>query len=193
MRPICIVMLMFTALAMYSQDSKNKAEIYYELPPYSKVFTAGTIAGRMVDALGFRYYWSSEGLTVEDLEYKLNTDSRSVSATLDHVLELSYVIVNATLHTPNIKIDHSEMTYLDKRKQTLLNLKTAADILRGSNDISEFKIIFGEKEIPFWNQINGPIADSIWHCGQIAVFRRASGNPINPSIDHFNGTVKGKI
>ena len=82
------------------------------------------------------------------------------------------------------------MTYDDKRKQALINLKTAADILRASDDISQYKIIFGENEIPFWNQVNGPIADAIWHCGQLASFRRTSGNPINPNVNHFRGTVK---
>jgi len=82
------------------------------------------------------------------------------------------------------------MDLYDKRKQTLINLKTAADILRVSDDISQFKILFGEREIPFWNNVNGPISDAIWHCGQIASFRRNSGNPINPNVNHFMGTVK---
>lgn len=80
------------------------------------------------------------------------------------------------------------MTYEEKRAATLKNLKTASNILHVSDDISEYKIIFGERQIPFWNQVNGPISDSIWHCGQIAVFKRASGNPINSKVDHFTGT-----
>ena len=62
--------------------------------------------------------------------------------------------------------------------------------MRTSDDISQFKIMFGEREIPFWNNINGPIADAIWHCGQIASFRRITGNRINPNVNHFMGTVK---
>ncbi|NCP07225.1 MAG: hypothetical protein GW863_12920, partial [Flavobacteriales bacterium] len=86
--------------------------------------------------------------------------------------------------------DMLEMTFNDIRIQTLMNLKTAADVLRLSDDISQYKIIFGEREIPFWNNINGPIADAIWHSGQIASFRRTSGNPINPKVNHFMGTIK---
>lgn len=33
---------------------------YYEVPEYAKEFTAGTITARMVDALEFRFYWSSK-------------------------------------------------------------------------------------------------------------------------------------
>ena len=57
------------------------------------------------------------------------------------------------------------------------------------NDVSEYKIIFGEQEIPFWNQVNGPISDAIWHCGQLVVYRRSTGNPINPKVNHFSGKI----
>lgn len=178
------------SITMSAQGAKNEGIPYDELPEYAKQFTAGTMAARMVDALGFRFYWSSEGLTDTDLEYKPSEDVRSTAETIDHILELSYVIVNSTLKKPNVANDISQMTYTEKRKKALVNLKTAADILRVSDDISQYKIIFGELEISFWNQVNGPIADAIWHCGQLASFRRTSGNPINPNVNHFRGTVK---
>jgi hypothetical protein len=163
---------------------------YNEIPEYPESFTAGTMAARMVDALGFRYYWATKDLRESDLEYKPNDDVRSTGETVEHILSLSYVILNSTLKKPNGRTDFSKMGFDDKRKQTLVNLKTAADILRTSEDVSKFKIIFGEQEISFWNNVNGPIADAIWHCGQIASFRRSSGNPIEPKVDHFNGRVK---
>jgi len=181
---------MFTTISVTAQD-ENKVELpYYEVPEYSKDYTAGTMAARMVDALGFRFYWSSEGLNEKDLAYQPSEGVRSTAETIDHILDLSYVIVNSTLKKPNGKVDKTEMTFEDKRKQALFNLKTAADLLRKSDDISQFKIIFGENEIPFWNLVNGPIADAIWHCGQLASFRRNSGNPINPNVNHFSGKIK---
>ncbi|MEM6517517.1 MAG: hypothetical protein AAF688_15150, partial [Bacteroidota bacterium] len=165
---------------------------YYEIPEYSKEYTAGSVAARMVDALGFRFYWSSEGLRQVDLDYKPNPEARSTKETIDHILDLSYIIVNSTLKLANGKNESKGMDFNKKRAQVLINLKTAADLLRGSNDISEFEIIFGNNRIPFWNQVNGPIADAIWHTGQLASFRRTSGNPINPNINHFRGTVNKK-
>jgi len=173
-----------------SAQTVDKSLPYYELPEYSENFTAGTVAARQVDALGFRYYWATSNLVEKDLAYKSDKDARSVDETIEHILSLSYVIVNSTLKKPNEKTDFSQLDFEAKRKQTLINLKTAADILRQSDDISQFKIIFGEREVPFWNAINGPIADAIWHCGQIASFRRITGNPINPNVNHFTGTVK---
>ncbi|MEM5564298.1 hypothetical protein WNY78_04255 [Psychroserpens sp. AS72] len=190
MKHIYLIIILLMSTMSFAQDVSEAEIPYYEIPEYSKEFTAGTVAARMVDALGFRFYWSSEGLTETDLAHKPNDDVRSTAETIDHILDLSYIIVNSTLKKPNDKVDTSKMLYAEKRKQALINLKTAADILRASDDISQYKIIFGENEIPFWNQVNGPIADAIWHCGQLASFRRSSGNPINPKVNHFRGTVK---
>lgn len=189
MKKILVVFLLCLPAITLAQETEAPLP-YAELPEYPQTFTAGTMAGRMVDALGFRYYWATEGLTGNDLDYKSNDDVRSTGETIDHILNLSYVIVNSALKKPNDKNDFSDMDLNEKRTQTLINLKTAADILSSSDDISQFKIIFGEREIPFWNNVNGPIADAIWHCGQIASFRRNSGNPINPKVDHFNGTIR---
>ncbi len=162
---------------------------YYEVPDYSEEFTVGTMAARMVDALGFRYYWTSDSLTKKDLAYKANEDGRSTEETIKHIYDLSKIIVNSTLKQSNSR-EKEELSYEELRSKTLSNLKIAADILKTSDDISQYKIIFGEQEIPFWNQINGPIADAIWHCGQIAIYRRTTGNPINPKVNHFTGKVK---
>ena len=183
-----LIALVFCSL-VYSQEDLKDSLPYFEVPEYAKEFTAGTMAARMVDALGFRFYWASKDLTEKDLVYKLNTDGRSTEETINHIYDLSKIIVNSTLKKANSRDDESEMTYNEKRVATLKNLKKAADILRISDDISEFKIIFGEQKIPFWNQVNGPIADAIWHCGQIAVYRRATENPINSKVNHFTGKV----
>lgn len=184
------LIFIFLLSHLIQAQTEEKQLPYYQVPEYSETFTAGTVAARMVDALGFRFYWASEGLSDKDLEYQPSEDVRSTAETIDHILDLSYIIVNSTLNKANEKVDSSNLSYDQKREQTLKNLKTAADILRASDDISQFKIIFGEREVPFWNQINGPIADAIWHCGQLASFRRSSGNAINPKVSHFSGTVK---
>ncbi len=183
-----ILILLLSTIAM-AQKSQDKLP-YYEIPEYSKTYTAGTVAARQVDGLGFRFYWASEGLTEKDLAYKPSDSVRTTMETVQHIYDLSTVVLNATQKKANSKIDMSEMSFDYLREQTLINLKKAADDLKTSDDISKFKIIFGEKEIPFWNNINGPIADAIWHCGQLASFRRVTGNPINSKVNHFTGKIK---
>lgn len=160
---------------------------YYEIPKAPTKYTAANVAIRMIDGLGFRYYWATEGLTEKDLAFKPNAAARTTLETIDHILGLSEVIVNATLQKSNgAKLP--EMTFAEKRKRTLENLQKASKILLESKDISQYKMIFGKTEFPFWNAINGPIADAIWHVGQVVSFRRSSGNPFPKGVSVLRGT-----
>lgn len=116
---------------------------------------------------------------------------------IDHFVGLSETIVNAIKKLPNIRpTEKKEGTFDEKRKIVLQNLKAASDLLHNNPDmdLSECKIIFqrGEKksEYPFWNLINGPIADAIYHSGQLVSYRRSSGNPMNPNVSVFRGITK---
>jgi hypothetical protein len=186
---LILALLIMTVISAQNTDEASKLP-YYELPETSKEYTAGTVAARQVDALGFRFYWASEGLLEKDLAYKPHDSVRTSLETVKHIYDLSLIVLNSTLKEPNSRGDKSELTYLELRAKTLTNLKQAADVLRTSDDISQYKIIFGDREIPYWNNINGPISDAIWHCGQLASFRRVTGNPINSNVNHFNGTVR---
>jgi hypothetical protein len=183
-----VLVITFLASNLFSAQTEEKLP-YYEVPDYPEEFTAGTMAARMVDALGFRFYWASDSLTEKDLVFKANDEGRTSLETISHIYDLSKIIVNSTLNEPNNRVEE-DLSYQELRLKTLLNLKTAADILRTSDDISKYKIIFGEQEIPFWNMVNGPIADAIWHSGQLVIYRRATGNPINPKVNHFSGKVR---
>lgn len=166
---------------------------YAEIPEYPIEYTDANVAARMIDGLGFRFYWASEDLRDEDLNYRPTDESRSTSETIDHVLGLSHVILNASLKRANGSRDERELTFEEKRKQILFNLKKASDILKSTNDLEQHTIIFqrngNTSEFPFWNNINGPIADAIWHAGQMVMLRRMSGNPINPKVNVFLGKL----
>jgi hypothetical protein len=178
--------LVFTII--FTMNAQEKLP-YYEIPDAAKEFTPGTIASRMVDGLGFRYYWATEGLMEKDLAFKPNKEARTTAETIDHILGLSQVILNATLKKANGE-KQPKMTFVEKRKKTLNNLLQASKILRESKDIAQYKMIFGETEFPFWNAINGPIADAIWHTGQVVSFRRSSGNPFPKGVSVLRGTKK---
>ena len=190
MKTLLILIFLITYQIQSQTDMTSKLP-YYEIPDYPETYTAGSVAARMLDGLGFRYYWATEGLNEDDLKYKPGAEARTNGETVEHILGLSKVIVNATIKKGNEGNDEvSEMAFTEKRQQTLVNIKTAADILRNSEDISQYKLIFGEREFPFWNNINGPIEDAIWHCGQVVLLRRASGNPYNSKASVFTGKVR---
>ena len=158
---------------------------YYELEEPTENYTAGSVAARMIDALGFRYYWASEGLRDVDLDYKASESGRTSAETIEHILGLSHFILSSISEESKKTVD-KKMLFEDQRKQTLFNLKKASNILRSSKDLSEFDTA----RHPFWNMINGPISDAIWHCGQLVTLRRASGNSFNSNINLFSGKIR---
>lgn len=191
MKNFCSVIALLLIMVSTAQNKDASTQLpFYELPEASEHYTAGTVAARQVEALGFRFYHASDGLTEKDLAYKPNEEARTSLETIQHIYDLSLIVLNSTLKKPNIRDNKELLSYLELRAQTLKNLQQAAAILKASDDISQFKIIFGEREIPYWNTINGPISDAIWHCGQLASFRRITDNPINSKVNHFTGTVK---
>ena len=189
------LLLLITSVCMINiTTSQNDKLPYYEIPETSESYTAGTVVARMIDGLGFRYHWASEGLRAEDLAFKPSDDGRTTGDTIDHILGLTNVILNSALKKDNVDVNTKGMTFEDKRAKTLNMLKQAADIFRTTEDLSQFKIVFNRggqrSEYPFWNQINGPIADALWHCGQVITHRRTSGNPYNSKASVFTGTVR---
>ncbi len=191
-----LIFTLFLALCQFIWAQDPTAELpYKEIPESSENFTAGTVAARLIDGLGFRYYWATEGLRQEDLDYRPNDKARATSETIDHIYSLSRLIVNATLNKANLSGgEEAELSYVEKRERTLHNFKMAADILRLSDDISQFKTIYksesSETSFEYWNQINGPVLDAVWHCGQVVLLRRASGNPFNSKVNLFTGKVR---
>lgn len=198
---LIIASLMLISCATQSQTVVKNEEMkdelpYASIPDYPETYTAGTSLGRMVDALGFRYYWATEGLRDEDLDFDPGGDNRPPRAVLEHLYGLSGTILNGPARKPNIRPStDTPASWEELRKQTLLNIKKASDLLKASSDadIESYKVVFkrGEREssFDFWHMLNGPITDAIYHVGQITSYRRSSGNPINPTVNVFMGTA----
>ncbi|WP_295983086.1 hypothetical protein [uncultured Algibacter sp.] len=182
MKKITLLLAFMTSIGM-AQDKEILP--YYEIPEHADSYTAGSVASRMLDGLGFRYYWATEGLRVEDLEYKPSESGRTSAETIDHLLGLSNFILNS-ISTEKSSDSTEVLTFIEKRKQTLLNIKKASEILRTIDDVSQFD----NDRFPFWNIINGPTSDALWHCGQVVMLRRASGNPFNSKVNVFSGKLR---
>ncbi|MEL6923399.1 MAG: hypothetical protein AAFO94_05065 [Bacteroidota bacterium] len=168
---------------------------YRQIPEYPVQYSATTVAARLLDGLGFRYYWATEGLREQDLSHKASETSRSTAETIDHILGLSQMTLNSLKQIPNTG-GGEDLSFEEKRQATLLNIKEASELLKAATDadMENYKIIFergdSRSEFPFWNNLNGPIADALWHVGQIVSNRRASGNPLNGKVSVFSGRVR---
>ncbi len=188
--------LLFFIFVLADITAQDKALPYYQIPAYPEAYSAATVAARLIDGVGFRYYWATEGLRPEDLSHKPSKEARTSLATLVHIYGLSRVIVNSTRKIANVSdANEPSLSFVEMRKKTLENFKSASDRLKASKDseLNDFKIVFkndkGSSEFPFWNQLNGPIADALWHIGQVVSFRRSSGNPINPRVEVLTGRL----
>ncbi|MBS1542475.1 MAG: hypothetical protein JST14_02470 [Bacteroidetes bacterium] len=189
--------LFVTFLAVVSQSYGQGELPYREIPDYPPTYTAGTVAARVLDGLGFRYYWATEGLRPEDLGFQANKDGRTTLETITHIHDLTWTIINAARSQPNDNtVAKPTLSFEEMRKKTLENIRDASEILKKATDkqVSELKVIFknekGITEFPFWNELNGPIADALWHTGQVVSYRRGSGNPYNAKASVFTGKVR---
>jgi hypothetical protein len=188
-------LLLLTLCSMTTLSAQNELPLR-EIPPAPADYRAGNVLARMVEGLGYRYYWATEGLREEDLAYKPSPDARTTDETLNHILGLSATIMRNTLEMEVDRMDYEALSFAEKRKMTLENLARTSEALRGKKKkhIGKLQIVFGRGEnvrtFPYWNMINGPIADAIYHTGQVVSFRRASGNPINPHVRVFTGKTQ---
>lgn len=192
MKKILGSLFLFIALnQLYAQEIVLP---YDQIPEAPENFQGQNILSRMIDGLGFRYYWATKDLRPSDLLFTPGNDGRNCIETLDHILGLSRTILNAAKNEANGPSDWSEYSWEQKREMTLRNLKEASDLFRSikSSQLKKQMIIFerdGKRsEYPLWNLINGPIADAINHVGQIVSFRRSAGNPVPIGVNVFKGT-----
>ena len=71
------------------QAQEEMQEKLREIPEAPEAYSAATVAARMVEGLGFRFYWATEGLRPEDLAYKPSEEARTTEETINHIYGLS--------------------------------------------------------------------------------------------------------
>ena len=187
-------LFILVSLSLESQGTVKEILPYAEVPAAPRTYTAGTAVSRMVDGLGFRCYWATEGLTDKELDYSPGNEVRTIRQTMTHLFGLSVMILNSAKKQANDGGKNlPELTFEENRSALLNNLKIASALFAVTEDLGEHTIQFktknGLSEFPFWNNINGPIEDAVWHAGQVVVLRRAAGNPINPKVNVFSGKL----
>ncbi len=188
MKNFFLILFSIISFKMNSQDILP----FKEIGPYPEKFSSNNVISRMIEGLGFRYYWATESLTRKDLNHKPSQDSRSSLEIIEHIYSLSNFIL-FTLQKKEYELDVKKMNFDELRRKTLNNYKIIYEILKNEKGLSKLKIRIRRNDkvqtFPFWNIINGPISDSIWHVGQVVSHRRASGNPINPKVNVFLGKI----
>lgn len=177
-------------LVLISMNAMAQSELpFEEIPDYPESYTPANVVARLIEGLGYRYYWATEGLTEKDLNYRISDDARTAGENLEHIHGLSKSALRI-ITGDDTQRELADDTFETLRASTLNNLKEASLYLREEQpDLAKKPIISlrSNSEFPFWHLINGQVSDAIYHVGQIVSFRRASGNPINPNVSVFMG------
>ncbi|WP_431162229.1 DinB family protein [Flagellimonas beolgyonensis] len=187
--------LMFLLLSnLHAQHMKIP---YKEIPQYPENYGPGNVVARMIDGLGYRFYWATEGLTDTDLAFKPSAEGRSILETMEHIHTMSHNILLAPDAQPYvIGAETPTYSFEELRTRTLENLDAASKKFSGASaeEMENFKVIFQrgdqQSEFALWNLLNGQLSDCLYHTGQIVLMRRASGNPQNPNVNPFIGKTK---
>lgn len=153
---------------------------YYRIPETPENMTATTVLIRLLDGLGFRYRWATEGLRAEDMEFQPCSTSMKVWELLAHIHRL--LIVSEEFITGKELEKGTQMRLDERRKKTLDTVVRIREALLELDDEYLEKRMYSppwdEREFPIWNLINGPLSDVLTHVGQIASWRRINDNPI---------------
>jgi hypothetical protein len=171
---------------------------YLELPPPPASLDGVSVLIRLVDGIGFRYRWATEGLRPEDLTFRPCEGAMTIGEVMSHLsLLLKWVhgsITGELDHEPEDLMfpDPPDGERLAELRRTTLDTVIA---LRGTleqvGDGGLAKVTLtgsaNRDSLPFWSMINGPLADSLTHVGQISSWRRMAGNPA-PGSNPFRGT-----
>lgn len=171
---------------LLSQD-KN---YFYEIKKIEDNYDNNSIVSRFIHSVGFRYYWATEGLREEDLNFKPSESGISSRETLEHIYNLSIMINSGCKNEKhNLTKSYPDLSFDELRNMTLANLKESISLVEQftDNNFETYKIIRGNSSYDFYNLFHGPISDSLYHIGQLVAFRRASGNPIPKGVNHFLG------
>lgn len=167
---------------------------FQSIPSAPETFSSEHLIIRMIQGLGFRYFWATEGLREVDLEYSPSESGQTCMETLEHIYGLAEVIANSTQNKATVRPPlEVPQKFKMLRSETLAFLKIATEQLKKMNpkELEALEVIFerggGQVRFPLWNLINGPISDAIYHTGQVVSFRRSSGNPIPKGVNVFLG------
>lgn len=161
---------------------------YRSIPEPPEAASCGAAIARMLDGIGFRYHWATEGLTDADLAFRPVEGSMTLGELLRHIHALLlWVALGAGLAPEEGPMPFPEGMAV--RANTLLLAQELRGRFSRMTDaaLSDFRLTTSDgKRYPFWNLLNGPIADSLTHIGQVVSWRRILGKPV-PQADVFRG------
>ncbi len=147
-------------------------EHFRSVEEYPESENANGVVMRLIDGLGYRFYWATEGLAEADYAFSPGKKCMSIGEVVGHVWGLANWIhgnlLGAELERPDA---------LEAQRDAVFEILGAIrSFVEGLTEEEMFRLEI--RKSPFWHLINGPLSDALTHTGQIAAFRRLNGNPV---------------
>jgi hypothetical protein len=155
-------------------------DLFHEIPDCPENVSGTSVLVRLLDGLGFRFRWSTEGLSDEDYQFRPAPDCMSIEELVRHIWGLVNWVCQSTLTERFRKQD--DISLVRKSVLEMTHVLRESLISMSDGELAVIQIY----ERPFWHIVNGPVADALTHVGQINSFRRLVGNP-TPKANVFVG------
>jgi hypothetical protein len=151
---------------------KNKhIDFFKNIEEYPPGISATAIMSRMVDGVGFRFFWATFNQKVETYNYAPGEGRWNIFDTVSHIWDLARFLLMSLNFNENVKKPEEP----DELRESVLYLLFSLRLLFSEMDDSELtKITIKNK--PFWHFINGPLEDMVSHVGAIDNLRRTAGD-----------------
>ena len=130
-----------------------------------------SVIARLLDGLGFRFYWATEGLRPDDYCFSPGSGCQSIGELIGHVWGLVNWISLSVFGQGEERPQEPPL----QRARALAMLRVLRTHFAALSDAELSAVTIDGR--PFWHMLNGPIADALTHVGQINSFRRLAGNP----------------
>jgi len=154
---------------------------YRSLPEPPQENSAANVLCRLIDGLAFRFYWVTEDIDPDIYQYNPCDDCRNIGDLMSHIWDLLNWV-----YTDLQGEELEKPKELEELRESVLHLYgRLKEKLCDLEDENLVQLRFMGQ--PFWILLNGAIADSLIHVGQIGMVRRIAGSP-SPESDPFLGT-----
>ena len=152
--------------------------LFRKVDHYPPDVSGPSVIVRLLDGLGFRFSWATEGLTAEVYAFSPGEGCQTIAGLVDHIWALTIWIGWSVFGSGEDRPQDPE----SQRSHVLRRIHRLREhlICLDDRDLAEIQI----EGRPFWHLINGPISDALTHVGQINSFRRLAGHPA-PSSNPF--------
>ena len=153
-------------------NGETKMNLNYDrIDEYPERVNAVGVVLRLLDGLGFRFYWATYELDEDDFEFTPAEGGNSIGWMVSHIRGLlTWIYLNVRGEQAK-----QPQSIVEQRNHVLDLIRMVREDIAGMSDeqFAEVRI----EGLPFWHMINGPISDALGHVGQINMARRLRGKP----------------